>query len=259
MRKTPQRRRSWNQKYGPEQYDAVPNPDGTYTLGAVRDFTYSRNSESSETWIPSAVMRPNDVVRSWLLLEPFTSWDAIAHPYFIFEYSDGSTMCVTIEGKRLAGESYSGIKGIRNEYELGYVWMTERDALTMPLTHGAKALYLYPLTLSPDNSGKLMHGFLYDTHKLFETPEFYHTVFNNCTVHFARILRREQIHRAPFDVSWYLPGWIDRYLARLRLIDVPRPLRTPARDLVARQDEVWEIIEKHPDRALKDVFLLIDR
>lgn len=253
MAKTPQRTRPWHPKYGVQQSDAHIRDDGSYVLDAVRDFVYRKDGTASEQWLQRVTVRPKDVRRVWYILEPFTSLSAIAHPYFLFEYADGSTIAVTIEGKRLDGAPYSALAGMRKEYELGYVWITEKDCLSMPLAHKARALYLYPLTLTPEESAQLMTGFLIDTHNVCVTPEFYHTLFNNCTVRFARIVHREKIRHMPFDLSWHLPGWSDRYLARLGLIDSGTPLRDPACDLVARQDEVWEIIMSSHRSAIAEI------
>jgi hypothetical protein len=254
LHKKPQKVRDWYPKHG-VQSDATEHPDGTWTIGAVRNFTYRRDGSAREEWVQHVLVRVPAIVRLWYLVEPFTNSDTIAHPYFIFEYQDAETICCTIEGKRPNGTPYSGLKGVLNEYELGYVWITDLDCLTMPLTHDAKALYLYPLTLSSKETQRVCHEFLRDTHQLYEHPEFYHTLCNNCTGRFAQILRRARI-RAPWDLSWYLPGWSDRYLARLGLIDASLGLRTPARNFVARSEEVWEIIDRSKS-PMKEVFSII--
>lgn len=237
-KRLPQRVRNWLPKHG-VQSDAHEVTPGVWSIGRVRDFTYARDGGASEVWLEDQVMNTHSIERAWLLLEPFTTWRAVAHPYFVFAHTDGTATCFTIEGKRLVGAPYSGLKGLMNEYELGYIWMTERDCLTMPLTHGAQALYLYPLTLSAESAQKLACEFLRATHALFEKPEFYNTLFNNCTGRFAHTLRRIGV-RAPHDVSWYLPGYIDSYLQRMGLIVGSR---SNERDLVQRADEVWRIIE----------------
>lgn len=239
--KLPQKVRDWYPKHG-AQSDATKNTDGSWTIGSVRDFTYTRDKHADEVWAKGVHVDVTSIVRAWLLLEPFTNSPFVAHPYYIFEYADGSTLCFTIEGKRLNGSGFSGLKGVLNEYELGYIWITEKDCLTMPLTHDAKALYLYPLTLSAERARALCVEFLKDTHTLFETPEFYHTLFNNCTGRFAESLGRVGV-RAPRDISWYLPGYIDTYLKRIGLIAANVQLRDPAKDLMNRQDEVWSLLE----------------
>lgn len=239
--KKPLHNRNWYPKHG-IQSDATENPDGTWTLGRVRNFIYTRNGSGQENWEKEVTVSPARIVRTWYLLEPFTEWGAVAHPYFIFEYDNGSTICFTIEGKRLDGSGFSGIKGFLNEYELGYIWITEKDCFSMPLTHGAKALFLYPLTLSAEESSALCREFLRDTHSLYERPEFYNTLTNNCTGRFAKTLRRIGL-RAPRDVSWYLPGYSDTYLQRITLIPKDMPLRDPAKDLTKRQEEVWNMLD----------------
>lgn len=251
----PQKVRDWCPKHG-VQSDATEHADGTWTIVAMRNFIYTKDGAAHEAWLSDVPVEVQKVVRLWYLVEPFTDSDAIAHPYFIFENNDGSTLCFTIEGKRLNGAPYSGFKGLTNEYELGYLWITETDCLTMPLTHGGKALYLYPLTLAAHEAQAVCTEFLKDTHLLFEHPEFYNTLTNNCTGRFAHTLRRVGI-RAPHDLSWYLPGWSDRYFKRIGLIGPEVTLRAPARDLVARQDEVWPIIESSRENQFSRIFRLL--
>lgn len=251
----PQRVRDWYPKHG-IQSDATKNADGSWTIESVRDFTYTRDGHRSEVWVKDVRVDVASIVRAWLLLEPFTNSRFVAHPYYIFELADGSTLCFTIEGKRLNGSGFSGLKGVMNEYELGYIWITEKDCLTMPLTHAAKALYLYPLTLSADMAQELCVEFLEDTHTLFQTPEFYNTLFNNCTGRFAESLGRAGA-RAPHDISWYLPGYIDTYLKRIGLIAAGTQLRDPVKDLMKRQDEVWPIIESRSEKPFQKIFQLL--
>lgn len=254
FRYAPQRVRDWYPKHGVQS--DVTRGDSVYTIQAVRNFTYAQNGAANEVWLKNVSADPLTAVRMWYLLEPFTNSPAIAHPYFVFEFEDGTTLCFTIEGKRLNNAPYSGLKGLMREYELGYVWITELDALTMPLTHEAKALYLYPLTFTQTEVQKILSQLLEDTHALFEKPEFYNTLFNNCTVRFARTLKRIG-HRVPHDVSWYLPGYSDRYFKRLGIIAPNTALRSPTFDLVARKKEVWEIIESNTEKYFQKIFTLI--
>jgi hypothetical protein len=250
----PQRVRNWYPKHG-VQSDVTKN-GAAYTIQSVRNFVYDQNGSAREEWLRGVTVTPQNAVRLWYLLEPFTNSPAIAHPYFVFEFVDGTTLCFTIEGKWLNGTAYSAIKGFLREYELGYVWMTERDALTMPLTHAAKALYLYPLTFTATEVQNILHTLLNDTHALFETPEFYNTITNNCTIRFAQTLKRIG-HRIPFDMSWFLPGYSDRYFKRLGIIAPETELRSPAIDLVARKSEVWGDIESNSEKLFQKVFKLL--
>jgi hypothetical protein len=253
--KTPQKTRAWYPKYGPHQFDAVRASDGTYTIGGVRNFVYRRDGSGTESWLTGVPVNTNDVVRTWYLLEPFTRFAAIAHPYFVFEMQDGSVLCFTIEGKRLSGEPYSALRGMLSAYELGYIWTTGLDCITMPLTRGALELYAYPLTLTPHESKETLRALLDGTHTLHETPEFYHTILNNCTIRFAHTIRAERIRPLPFDLSWYLPGWSDRYFMRTGLIAPTGDYREARRahDLVRQADTVWGHIESHGERAIVDI------
>jgi hypothetical protein len=143
-------------------------------------------------------------------------------------------------------------------YELGYIWTTGLDCITMPLTHGALALYAYPLTLTPQESAEILRALLEGTHALYETPEFYHTILNNCTVRFAHAVRKDRIRPMPFDLSWYLPGWSDRYFMRIGLIEAQAGYQAEreARDLVRHADAVWGHIETMGERGVGTILRL---
>lgn len=70
--------------------------------------------------------------RVWFVEEPFTiapfySFEGVAHTYFVFDFQDQQPVAVSVESRRERGEGYDSIHGLFNEYELMYIWGTERD------------------------------------------------------------------------------------------------------------------------------------
>jgi len=256
--KTPSHSRDWLPKHG-EQTNVSKNQDNTYTIHRVRNFTYAQDGTERQEWIIGVNVNPKRVKRLWYMLEPFTNLEAVAHPYFIFEFEDGETHCFSIEGKRLRDRGYSGIRGLLNEYELGYIWMTEHDCISMPLAAGAKALHLYPLELTEEVVQALFEKLLTDTATLFTKPRFYNTLFHNCTTLFAEAVNCVSPRTLPYDISWHLPGYSDRYLMKVGLIKTnDRYQKTRERhNILLHKEKLWEALEYPEGKCMNAVFALL--
>jgi hypothetical protein len=254
----PQFERRWYPKYG-TQADTHLNVDGTVTIDKVRNFTYTRSGTETQEWVPKVRVNPKEIKKLWYLLEPFNGLEAVAHPYFIFEFNDGSTLCFTIEGKRPDGEPYSGLDGLLNEYELGYIWITMHDCITMPLTHNAEALYLYPLALSSDIAQGFFMEITRKSHELFEKPEFYNTLCNTCTTGMYQAFNRANPGMFPFDWSWIFPGYSDRFLLKRGIIVGKGDYKQmrAQRNLMQKQDALWDLVDLPPPPFSQAVFKLV--
>lgn len=236
-------------KHGMQSDARIVN--GIAHIDAARNFVYDGTGQRTNEWRPQRVV-VGDIVRVWYVLEPFTNFAGIAHPYIIFETKNSEPIAFSIEGKRLHNEPYSGIKGMLNAYELGYVWMSVNDCLSMPLSVGCVALYLFELTLTPEESQKLFIALVEGTHALYQRPQFYNTVFANCTTVLCPILNKVRPGSAPWDISWHLPGYSDEYLIRRGLM-VPK-----ARSQVDLKPHAKEILA-HATDAPKEFLEIIKR
>lgn len=256
--KTPSHSRDWLPKHG-KQSNVVKNADGTYTIQSVRNFTYNREGAEHQEWIQNVQIDTKTVKRLWYMLEPFTNLEAVAHPYFIFECDDKHTQCFTIEGKRLRGKGYSGIKGLLKEYELGYIWMTEHDCIGMPLASGAKALNLYPLELPREVVQGVCEKLLTDTAELYRKPRFYNTLFHNCTTLFAETVNSVAPGALPYDVSWHLPGYSDRYLMKIELIKTTGNYQEERsrHNILLQNEKLWDALSLPEGKSMNAIFAIL--
>lgn len=198
---------------------AVFNEDGTITIKNVRDFVYGDQTVVSTEWIQETVINQEDIVRAWFVLEPFAEWEAVGHTLLTFELSDGSAYSFSVEARREKGESYSALKGLFNEYELTYSWGTERDFITRRVLYLAHPVHMYPLTLNTEQAQRLFIGLLEKTNNIARKPRFYNTLTANCTNVLAEMANEIKPGAIPWDVSWYLPGYSDRFLTRIGFIE----------------------------------------
>lgn len=219
----------------------VEESDGRYTVASVRNFVFGPGGAELTEWKPHVQIDTNTITRTWLLLEPFSGQKFVAHPYFLFETKSGF-VCFSIEGRRPAGAPYSALTGFLNGYQLGFVWVTIHDLITMPFSAEAQALWLYPLSFSETESRALAKIFLKKTNESAHRPQYYNTIFQNCTTIFRDSLREAGIP-APSSIAWYAPGYLDELFIRLGYIkstvSVQR-LRAQS-DLLAERERLWPL------------------
>ena len=213
---SPQPNRAWI----PEQSRVARATLGdTITLHNVRDWTYSREAPLTTEW-SDVTIDPQTIERAWFYIEPFSDWEAVGHTFLGFELSTGEVYTFSVEARREAGEEYSAVRGLMNEYELSYQWGRERDFVTRRLTYLDHPLRMYPLALTKDDAIRLFEALIVETNALAETPRFYNTLSANCTNVLASIVNTHYKGRLMYDLSWYLTGYADEYLMREGLIEM---------------------------------------
>jgi len=156
-----------------------------YKIDQVRDWTYSADAITSEAYHPGDYTA-EDLVGTWLMVEPFGGSDAIAHTLILFEFAGERMLALTIEARKEEGEIYSAVKGAFRSYELVYLWAEARDVLTRRARYLDHELFVYPIALT-DAERKAFFGALVDeTNRLYTRPRFYNTLFSNCTNEWAK-------------------------------------------------------------------------
>ena len=221
--------------------------EGLITIHNVRDWTYSVPGPLSEDWTDVSI-DPSSVTRTWFLIEPFSQLEAVGHTFLSFEFADGTVLSFSVEAKRERGEEYSALKGQFRAYELSYQWGLERDFVTRRLIYLDHPLRLYPLTLSPESSEALFRSLLEETDALSQTPRWYNTLTANCTNVLATIVNRHYPGTLPYDISWNLTGYADRYLMEQGLIEMSGDVASTQalHDLTPFKNEVQALATSSP-------------
>lgn len=235
--KTPETTRDWL----PEQAETatVTREGDMVTIHNLRDWTYDAERPLETTWT-SKTINPDDIERTWFIIEPFADWKAVGHTFLSFELTSGEVISFSVEARREQGEEYKATKGLVREYELSYQWGTERDFVTRRLIYLNHPLRLYPMTLSKEDSRALFLSLTEETNVLAEHPRFYNTLTANCTNILAKIVNKHYPGTLPYDLSWNFTGYADLYLFKEGLIaQTGTPEETQARaDLTPHRDEV---------------------
>ena len=200
----------------PEQAHSVTtaiNSDETFTLYNVRDWIYGDKSVVSQEW-KDVTVDPKEITRMWFVLEPFSEWEAVGHTLLTFEFADGTTLSFSVEARREADEEYSALQGMTPQYELAYQWGTERDFVTRRLLYLDHPLRRYPLNVTPEQAQAIFVALVDETALLEEHPRWYNTMLDNCTNTLAHEVNKWAPGALPYDISWNLTGYADRYLMK---------------------------------------------
>ncbi len=171
-----------------EEIAVMPEITGqgpAYTIDRVRDWTYTTDNITQTTY-HEGQYNIDDLVGTWLMVEPFGGSDAIAHTLILFEFQDESLLAITIEARKEKGEIYSALRGAFNTYELVYLWAEARDVLTRRARYLDHEIYVYPISLSDAQRRTFFQALVEETNQLAKTPRFYNTLFSNCTNELAK-------------------------------------------------------------------------
>lgn len=183
----------------------------------IRDWNYSQTDIISKDYIDRTYNIDN-LERVWFLVEPFSKWDGIAHTYFVFDFTDQEAISFSIEARREKGEEYFAALGAVNQYELIYMWGTERDFTGRRIYKDDADVYMYPLNIQKVSGQKLFLELARSTEELRNNPKFYNTLTSNCTNNLAKSANNVKAGTIPFNIAQILPGYSDEFLYGLDYI-----------------------------------------
>ena len=181
------------------------------SIDQVRDWTYSTSDIVTDAYHPGTYDL-NELVGTWLMVEPFGGSDAIAHTLILFEFTDDRLLALTIEARKEKGEIYSALKGAFNTYELVYLWAEARDVLTRRARYLDHEIFVYPLNLNPEERLAFIGALADKTNKLYEKPRFYNTLFSNCTNELAKTAG------LTWNLAFITTGYAPQHLFRTGMI-----------------------------------------
>ncbi len=218
LRLRPSNDRSWvndNKRMATVKFDGEE-----VTISNVRDFEWRSSRDFDERWVEMKI-NLNDVSKIWFVLEYFDpSRRQMAHTIMSFEMKDGTRVACSIEVRREKGERYHPLKGLFRQYELIYVWATERDVIGVrtrcrknSVTHLFEAV-----VLGPGNERRMLESYLRRTNKLSQDPEWYNTITNTCTTNIVRHVNEVYPGRVPRAVAILLPGLSPKLLQKNNLV-----------------------------------------
>ena len=116
----------------------------------------------------------------------------VAHTMLSFGFADDRYVCVSIETRKEAGESYSAAKGFFRHYEIIYVIGDERDLVRLRTNYRkGEDVRLYRLKPASDKVMRdVFLDFMAHINQLKDHPQWYNALTSNCMTsafcHFRR-------------------------------------------------------------------------
>ena len=213
------------------------------TIRNVRDFNWRSTRDFDERWIDVKI-NLNTISKIWFVLEYFDpSKRQMAHTIMSFETEDGERLACSIEVRRERGERYHPIKGMFRQYELIYVWATERDVIGVRTRCRKKSVtHLFEaVVLGPGNERRMLESYLRRTNKLSEDPEWYNTITNTCTTNIVGHVNEVYPGRVPRGISILLPGLSPKLLHRNNLVKMTGTLEeTLEMSIIDERGNSWD-------------------
>jgi hypothetical protein len=198
-------------------------------IDGIRNFRWLGDGAADPAWDMGAVPLA-DLNRVWFGVSAFNRlWRGPAHTFLSFEFADGRFLAVSVEARREVGERYGFVRGMLRRFEVLYVIADERDFMVQRAVHRPDQVYLYPLTLSPEQVRALFLEIARGAESVRRAPIFYHTLRENCSTRILDHLSAVLDAPLPRSCQIFLPGYSDALLHDHGLIDTRLPL-AEARD-----------------------------
>jgi hypothetical protein len=182
----------------------------------VRNFVYRTRDEATPAYF-DAIYEISRLQTVDLVVSRWTH-ESIAHVFVSFGFDDGRYLSISIETRRRQGQHYSTWRGFFKHYDLIYVVADERDLIGVRTDIRRERVSLYRAQVTAATVRALFKDYMRRVNDLNERPEFYHTLFNNCT---SNILHHARTVAPHLRYSWkvLLSGHADDYTYRMGLLD----------------------------------------
>ncbi|MEI6378860.1 MAG: DUF4105 domain-containing protein [Candidatus Falkowbacteria bacterium] len=190
------------------------------TVYNVRNFRYSGEEEASQIDYYNRTYDLDKLQKIWFVTEPFSQSRNAAHTFLSFEFSDGKYLAISIEARKVVGQTYGIFRGLFRVYPLMYIATDERDAILARANVRHHDVYLYPVKTTPDKARAILTDMLLTMNDLIVHPRWYNTITANCTSLIAGHVNRVTPGKLPFW-SWRLlfTGHADELALKAGLLD----------------------------------------
>ncbi len=187
-------------------------------INNIRDIHY-RSTRDYDLEFYDRTIDLDDVETAWLAISPFAAFGA-AHAFVSFGFKDGTYLSISIEIRRKKGKKFTPVKAFLNQFEMMYVIADESDVIKVRTNRIKYTVRLYPIQAEKARIKAVFLDMLQRADKLGIEPEFYNTLWNNCTTNIIKHTRRFSDKPIPFwDLRYLFPENLDKIAYKLNMID----------------------------------------
>lgn len=151
------------------------------TIQNYRNFEWRNTSEAKQTIWEHRSYDLSKLNQLDLVVEPFKDSDFLAHVMLRFHFQDQGTVIVSVEARQEKGESYGLIPGSFRQFEIIYIFGSERDLMDLRAYHRGTRLYAFPVKAERQFIVDLFKDLATAADQLRTEPQFYRSIRDNCT------------------------------------------------------------------------------
>lgn len=190
----------------------------TVTIENIRNHTWLDDKNFIPGYL-TETYNSEEIVGLDYIITPFADFTGPAHVMLSFSFEDGRRLVISAEVRKEYGETFDAIKGILNQYEIQYVIATEEDVIQLRTNHRKNRVIMYPISTPQEKMQHVFRSMLVRADKLTKEPEFYNTIWNNCSTSIlahANAFREDKIKLSKYII---LPEESDEIIFQEGLID----------------------------------------
>ncbi len=219
------RRPSLNRNWSPDQA-LMPRVDflagNRMLIKDIRNINY-RTTRDYDLDFYDKEIALDDVETAWLVISPFGA-PGIAHAFLSFGIKDGTFIAVSIEVRRQKRQKFSPLKAFVRRFEMMYVIADEQDVIKVRTNCVKDKVRLFPVQAEKKVIRAVFLDVMQRADKLGREPEFYNTLWNNCTTNIIVHTRRFSKKPIPFwNIHYLFPESLDKIAYKLNIIDTHLP------------------------------------
>ena len=182
----------------------------TVTIHNVRNFDYATETDYKVNWETRTLDLSK--IRGADLFMNYWGSPAIAHTILSVDFAGSPPIALSIETRKVTGQSYSAVLGFFRQYALVYVIGDERDIVRLRTNyrHG-EDLYLYHTRATPARARAIFLDYLKTANDLRVHPQWYNALTSNCTTDILpHLMVAGGPGRLPWDYRILLNGYADQ-------------------------------------------------
>ncbi len=218
------------------------------TVHNVRNFRYGPTERDTHPAYYDKIYDLRQIKKVWFVTEPFNEMKYAAHTFLTFEFNNGDFLAITIEARKEKGTRYNAFKGLFKTYPLIYIAADERDILMLRANLRGDNVYAYPVKLTkPENARLILVDMLEKMNDLQVHPEWYNSLFANCTSSIAKHVDKIDPGRiSPLSWQLWLTASADKLAYKAGLLDTDLSLEEARKKhLVSDKSKVVGDVENY--------------
>ena len=190
--------------------------DGRYELRNVRDFHY-RSEHDFDVDYRTVIVDPEQISSIDAVFSHWDNLEGIAHSMLGLNFADGTTVVISLETRLPEGVEQNGLDGFYRRYGLAMIAGTPEDLYGLRVDHRGETLYVYRLRANHEYMRRLTLSLFERAEELRKKPEYYNSLFRNCTTGLLPLL--PDADKTPAnDIRLLLNGMADNMLFEQSLI-----------------------------------------